>query len=429
MSSRTMKLSSTTTARRLACGAIALGAALTQATAHANDTTRYLTAGVLVSIPLGGSMDNVGVGVETSYNASFDDTYWNVGAFLQAQYLLSGGWRIDAGGQGNFAPVGAELGLAVVAPHGDDPALALHVAPYLTVGYAGASFRWTRRFSGEPERANEFALSLTAKAWWRETSGGEFRMWDARCGIYGGCVAIPGRPLTLEGVAFSAKPIGGAVDGAKLDPAHATAAAYWTRAMLDEHASIASFARTSLALMALGAPLELVARTHAAALDEVLHARRCAALATRFGATPVAPGALPEAVAPHEAATLVTLAVATLREGCVNEGAAALLAARCAAEADDPEVREALALIARDEARHAALAWDTLDWCCAAGGDAVKRAVADALEGVAGAGRAPSERRPNGLGVPDAYDTARCHTRALRIARRRVGRNRPQHAA
>ena len=58
----------------------------------------------------------------------------------------------------------------------------------------------------------------------------------------------------------------------------------WERAVLGqawlvsarmEHASVAAFGQLSLHLAALGAPPELVARTHLAALDEVRHSQRC----------------------------------------------------------------------------------------------------------------------------------------------------------
>ena len=53
----------------------------------------------------------------------------------------------------------------------------------------------------------------------------------------------------------------------------------WTADALLEHASVASFSRLSLALLAVGAPADLVALAHRAALDEIRHARLCFALA------------------------------------------------------------------------------------------------------------------------------------------------------
>jgi hypothetical protein len=64
----------------------------------------------------------------------------------------------------------------------------------------------------------------------------------------------------------------------------AVLAAAWTQDALVEHASVAAFARTTLELMALGAPAELVAGAQAAAADEVRHARVSFALASAYAA-------------------------------------------------------------------------------------------------------------------------------------------------
>src|SRR6185437_10815965 len=62
--------------------------------------------------------------------------------------------------------------------------------------------------------------------------------------------------------------------------ARASLAETWTVLALLEHASVASFARVSLQLLAVGAPGDLVGATHQAALDEIRHARLCFALAS-----------------------------------------------------------------------------------------------------------------------------------------------------
>jgi hypothetical protein len=149
--------------------------------------------------------------------------------------------------------------------------------------------------------------------------------------------------------------------------------AAWLEDALAEHASVAAFARAALELMALGAPPELLADCHAAALDEIDHARLCFALAERYLGTAYEPGALP-AVAPRRA-DFALLAVATFEEGCVGETIAALVAARGHDGASDSAARAALARIAEDEGRHAALAWRTLDWALERGGDEAARAV------------------------------------------------------
>jgi hypothetical protein len=163
------------------------------------------------------------------------------------------------------------------------------------------------------------------------------------------------------------------------DDERALLAAAWTRDGLFEHASVASFARFALELMALGAPPDLVADAHRAALDEVAHAKLCFSLASRFSGEGVGAGPLEGAENLTVRADLVELAVATFEEGCVGETLAAVVAAEQCDRARDDEVKTALAVIAEDEARHAELAWQTVAWAIAVGGDEVRRAVAQAM--------------------------------------------------
>lgn len=165
-------------------------------------------------------------------------------------------------------------------------------------------------------------------------------------------------------------------------------AGLWRQDAQAEHASVAAFARATLELMALGAPPELLAQAQQAGLDEIDHARRCFSLAERYGAAPVQPGALP-ALAPR-APSLGQLAADTFAEGCVGETIAALMAQRSARDCSEATVREALEVIADDEARHAALAWSTVSWALREGGDEVTRALRE----VAAALRGPSRARP-----------------------------------
>ena len=173
-----------------------------------------------------------------------------------------------------------------------------------------------------------------------------------------------GRPLLDDGNAVVATARGGdSWGGARaLDVAPAlrdALGAGWRADALAEHASIASFARATLELMALGAPPDLIAETQRASLDEIEHARAAFALAARYG-QPIEPGALP-LVAPRDADP-VRLARDVFLEGCVGETIAALCATRAAAGCADPELAATLRRIADDEARHAALAWKTLAW-------------------------------------------------------------------
>jgi hypothetical protein len=148
-----------------------------------------------------------------------------------------------------------------------------------------------------------------------------------------------------------------------------------------EHASIAAFARTSLELLAHGAPPELVAGAHAAALDEVEHARIAYALASRYARKPVGPGALPDATRAMTQRGLAELAVETLVDGCAGEAAAALVLREAARRAKSGELAGQLDGMAEDEERHAELAWRTLAWALREGGaEVISRVQAEADE-------------------------------------------------
>lgn len=137
---------------------------------------------------------------------------------------------------------------------------------------------------------------------------------------------------------------------------------HWARAGLAEHASVAAFARFSMALLHLGAPPELVEDAHRAALDEVRHARVCFGLASRYAGTAIGPGRLDVAASLEGELEPVRVFETLFQEGCVGETLAALEAAQAARRAVDPTVRAVLEAIAEDEERHAALAWRAAQW-------------------------------------------------------------------
>jgi hypothetical protein len=203
----------------------------------------------------------------------------------------------------------------------------------------------------------------------------------------GTCGGI-GRPLMVEAQAVTAAVTRGArdwhdaltFDASNLSEAQRRAIAdAWTHDALFEHASVASFARFALELMALGAPPELLAGAHQAALDEVAHAKLCFGVASHFAGEPIGAGRLDAACDLTVRGDLVELAVATFQEGCVGETLAALLAAEQRQRATDPSVQKILSAIAEDEARHAELAWQTVAWAIELGGDAVREAVGRAI--------------------------------------------------
>lgn len=224
---------------------------------------------------------------------------------------------------------------------------------------------------------------------------------------YGNNCPVEGRPLVLEGEMLLAPavrratgwpsdlpaPAAGAAEPTDAERAHLAEA--WLRAARQEHASVASFARFSLELLAFGAPPALVAAAHAAALDEIGHARACFGLASRLAGEPIGPGPLPLPAALPVTRDLAELAAAVVEEGCVGETLAALFASEQRAAASDPEVCAALEAIAKEEARHAELGWAAVRWALSEGGERVRRAAEKAFlraaaRAMAGADDAPS---------------------------------------
>ncbi len=171
----------------------------------------------------------------------------------------------------------------------------------------------------------------------------------------------------------------------------------WTRDGLFEHASVASFARFSLELLATGAPAELVELAHRAALDEVRHARLCLSLAGAYAGAPVGVGPLPLGGSVEVESDLASMAARAAREGCIGETVAAVLAAEQLARATDPVVRRTLEIIAADEARHAELAFRAVAWAMRVGGAPVRAAVAAVLEPLEGDADTGAPRREGPL--------------------------------
>jgi hypothetical protein len=149
----------------------------------------------------------------------------------------------------------------------------------------------------------------------------------------------------------------------------------WRRRAAREHASIAAFSRASLALLAYGAPPNLLTLVHRAAIDEIEHARIAYAIAAALSGDSRGPGPLDVARADPIPTSLAELAAETFRDGCVSETRSALEARREARAAREGPLRRALMRIADDEERHAELAWRVVDWALREGKEAAARAV------------------------------------------------------
>lgn len=184
----------------------------------------------------------------------------------------------------------------------------------------------------------------------------------------GKCYPEPreGRPLAIDGTVHVAPFVPRA--GAKGAPAGGELARLRAAAQ-DEHASIAAFARTIAELMALGAPLWLLAETREALGDEIRHTERTLAVLERLTGERPTLGRLEAATRPV-ARSVEELFRDVLRGGAVGETLAATTAElRRSRGTYDVACDEALAELAEldemivvDESRHAALAFKTLRW-------------------------------------------------------------------
>ena len=174
-----------------------------------------------------------------------------------------------------------------------------------------------------------------------------------------------------------------------------------------EAASVPAFARLARELHAHGAPASLIAEAASAVSDERRHAHVIAALARRFGASS------PRPVVPELGVrTLESVAGENATEGCVREAYGALVATHQALRAADPLVRRAMAAIAVDETRHAALSYAIDGWARRRLGAAAGRRVAEARrEAQASLARDVERPVPVGTaslaGLPDAASARR----------------------
>ena len=149
-----------------------------------------------------------------------------------------------------------------------------------------------------------------------------------------------------------------------------------------EYASVASFGELGLELMALGAPTALVARCHLAAIDEIAHATALDRLAgrdgSRFGAIPHLLGRRIGGRFRSRGSHLARVAVASYRDGWLNEGLSASDMDARARMAESTDERCAFERIAAEERGHAELGRDVVLWCFEESPKSVGRALARA---------------------------------------------------
>src|SRR5690606_24966956 len=124
-----------------------------------------------------------------------------------------------------------------------------------------------------------------------------------------------------------------------------------------EHASVAAFQHMALELTALGAPQDLLRDAQRAADDEQRHTDTMGRHARRYHAVPES-----AAVPAPTTRSAYAMALENAVEGCVRETYGALVGLYQAQAAQDLALREAMADIAQDELRHAALSWRVAAW-------------------------------------------------------------------
>lgn len=175
-----------------------------------------------------------------------------------------------------------------------------------------------------------------------------------------------------------------------------------------EVAAVPAFRELAGALRGHAAPPSLVERASRAAHDEVRHARLLITIAARREGH----AAVRVVARRAQHASLEALAIHNATAGCVGEAHAALVAASQADAASDPDVRWAMARIARDEAQHALLSLDVHAWAQARLGARARGRVERVRREAARVLAAESERafdaEPESLGLPCG-----AHARAL----------------
>ncbi len=188
----------------------------------------------------------------------------------------------------------------------------------------------------------------------------------------------------------------------------------WTRTAFSEYASAAAFAEVAAALLAAGAPIDLVAAAGDFIVDEIVHTEVAARLATTLGGAVALEVDLTRLVRPPTAEAardpLLWAAELVVRTSCVGESLTVPMLKLARDLAGSALIEAALTAIVADEASHAQLGWWFLDWAEPRLDDTARRHLG-AVAGAAMSSFAPllgGDCRHSGLGVVacDRYDPA-----------------------
>jgi hypothetical protein len=140
----------------------------------------------------------------------------------------------------------------------------------------------------------------------------------------------------------------------------------WTRTAFSEYASAAAFAEIAAALLAAGAPIDLVAAAGDFVVDEIVHTEAAARLAAAVGGAVALEVDLTRLVRPPTPAAagdpLLAAAELVVRTACVGEALTVPILKLTRQAAGSALIEAALGAILADEASHAQLGWWFLDW-------------------------------------------------------------------
>jgi hypothetical protein len=269
------------------------------------------------------------------------------------------------------------------------------------------------------------------------TAPGDAPSWQCK-----GWTCVLGRPLLVEGATRTASPTttrgwqsdGRGPAGARLAPLDLSGidvsslaadererlARHFLDAAALEHASVASFARFTLELLALGAPRDLIVASHLAGLDEIEHATMAFEVASIVAGRDYGPGRLDVGgVAPRTSTDEIVRAL--VEEACVGETLGVVDAELAASDACGTALEGYFSRIAEDEARHAELAFRALGWILGASseGEALRAAARDAFERCLARLEVPLPDRDDRL-APHGVSSSRRVAQARRDAARTV---------
>jgi hypothetical protein len=138
----------------------------------------------------------------------------------------------------------------------------------------------------------------------------------------------------------------------------------WTQSAFSEYASAAAFAEIASALLAAGAPVDLVAASGDFVAEEMLHAELSARVAAALGGAVALEVDLTKLVRPasRSASPLLRAAELVVRTSCVGEALTVPILKRARVEAGVSLVAVVIARILEDESAHAELGSWFLDW-------------------------------------------------------------------